>query len=123
MSIEVEITVTVASVEVTDDYGVELAVWPDGVKRRAVSLSSAQALALARELSQAAADVEEALRADLAERDTRAHGFDVAPICRECGEGKHGACDGQAMVEVGRDVTVVPCGCAGVGHDVIGGAA
>jgi hypothetical protein len=36
--------------------------------------------------------------------------------CRECGEGKHGACNGTALVDDGRDVLEVDCICASGGH-------
>lgn len=49
-----------------------------------------------------------------------AHGFDIAPICRECHEGKHGACDGTALVDLGSSVYSRDCGCAGAQHRVVG---
>lgn len=51
-----------------------------------------------------------------------AHGFDVAPMCRECKEGKHGACNGQALVDGEGAVQVVPCGCASAEHGVYAAA-
>ncbi|MDF2554159.1 MAG: hypothetical protein K0R60_54 [Microbacterium sp.] len=55
-------------------------------------------------------------------RATPSHRFDVAPICRECKEEKHGACTGIALVD-GDDVEEHPCGCSRVDHEVVGGAA
>jgi hypothetical protein len=36
--------------------------------------------------------------------------------CRECTEGKHGACNGVALVDDGHDVLEVDCICADGGH-------
>jgi hypothetical protein len=41
---------------------------------------------------------------------------DVSQRCRECGEGKHGACNGTALVDEGHDVLEVDCICASGGH-------
>lgn len=36
--------------------------------------------------------------------------------CRDCGEGKHGACTGTALVEDGNDILEVDCLCAAANH-------
>ena len=36
--------------------------------------------------------------------------------CRECTEGKHGACNGVALVDEGLDVIEVDCICASQNH-------
>ena len=38
-------------------------------------------------------------------------------LCRECTEGKCGACDGTAIVEEGRDLFHVDCLCAARNHE------
>jgi hypothetical protein len=40
----------------------------------------------------------------------------AATVCRDCAEGKHGACIGSAYVENGPDVDEVECGCTADGH-------
>ena len=74
MSIEAEITVTLASVEVTDDYQVELR-----TRRKGTSFTPDEAVQLADELVRAATAATEALQADLLEhaKRTATHGFDV----------------------------------------------
>lgn len=58
-----------------------------------------------------------------AERSTATHGFDLAaPMCRECQEGKHGTCNGTALVDLGPFVQTYECGSAAVQHDVMGAA-
>lgn len=117
MSIEVERVVTLAEVEVNDEYLVSLR-----TRRKRTSLTVEEAVQLAGELVDAAKEAEGLITDDLARMRARAHGFDVAPICRECREGKHGACTGIALVD-GRDVEEHPCGCSRVDHQVqIGGA-
>jgi len=48
--------------------------------------------------------------------------FDVAPICKECADGHHGACNGAALVDGAEGVTVAGCGCHAVDHRVHEGA-
>jgi hypothetical protein len=36
--------------------------------------------------------------------------------CRECREGKHGACNGAALIENGDDITAVDCACSVLEH-------
>lgn len=36
--------------------------------------------------------------------------------CRECQEGKHGACNGEALVDDGMNILSVDCLCASGGH-------
>lgn len=120
---------TLAIVDVSDGYGVELR-----QRRKRQEYSSGEALALAEELRTAALEARRAQRDDEAawaqkvleavtDAPSSSHGFDVAPICRECKEGKHSACDGTAFVEDGDRVEHVVCGCHRVDHQVIGGAA
>ncbi len=116
MSIEAEITVTLAEVEVTDDYTVALR-----TRKKLTNLQPDEAVQLAAELVEAAKDADGALREDLARSLVRASGFDVAPVCRECKEGKHGACTGIALVDAD-DVEEYPCGCSRVDHEVHGRA-
>jgi hypothetical protein len=124
MAIEAEIPVTLAKVDWTDDYMVKLR-----QRRRKVAYMPAEARQLADELRAAADAAESAMRSEIAEHQaqeawrTVAHAFDLAPICRECTEGKHGACDGRALVEVGGSVKDLRCGCADADHGVMDGAA
>lgn len=115
MLIEAEVTVTLAEVEVNDEYGVAL-----NVRRRRTGLTPNQATQLGNALLEAAAESREKLAAD---RVTYAHAFDVAPSCRECVEGKHGACIGSTWVENRFDIDEVDCGCHRAGHQVHGSAA
>lgn len=135
MPITREVQETVATVEISDDYGVEL--------RQLANLTAytpAEAIALAEELVRVAGDALAARATDEAAwglgtmtRDEAmvapgfgrpSHGFDVAPVCRECSEGKHGACNGQALVDTEHgDVSIQTCGCFTAAHVVIGGAA
>lgn len=116
--IEELVPVIVAEVQVTDNYDVELR-----THRKRTELSPENARALAAELVAAADLVEAAFRKDfpaLAEVPM----FDVAPVCRDCAEGKHGACIGSTFVETTDDVAPdeVECGCSKVSHKVIGAA-
>lgn len=122
MSIEAELTVTVAAVEVGDDYRVALTTY-----RTRTDYSPDEALQLADELVRAAVDARRMFAVDYPVVEEQhgqrpAHIFDLAPVCRECAEGKHGACTGIALVD-GDDVEEHPCGCSRVDHLVIGGAA
>ena len=36
--------------------------------------------------------------------------------CRECQEGKHGACNGTALIEEGLDIIEADCVCAAADH-------
>ncbi len=131
MPIERDVKETVAEVEVSDLYGVTLR-----QLRPVEDYSPAEARALATELLSAARAAEAAQREDEAawaaagERFSGAvrpaHGFDAAPVCRECAEGKHGACTGIALVDTATfdnpgSVDELPCGCSRVDHQVIGG--
>lgn len=119
MGIVREVQVQVAVVEVSDDYEVVLR-----QLRRRVKYSPAEAIALANDLVRAAEGARLALEEDRqAWSDaghTLAHGFDVAPVCRDCSEGKHGACNGAALVDGALEVAEVPCGCSGAGHTLAG---
>lgn len=112
MSIEIETTITLAEVEVTDDYSVELR-----QRRRKVSYTPEEAVRLGAELTAAGMDAQVKLRTDL---QTYAHAFDVAPICEECVDGCHDECDGTVNVNNGETVSYPNCGCAGVGHKLLG---
>lgn len=117
MSIEASIVVTLAEVDVNDEYQVELK-----TRKKLTSLTPDEAVQLAAELVDAAKDADSALHVDLARSLVRAHGFDVAPTCRECHEGKHTACTGIALVD-GDSVEEHPCGCSRADHQVSGGGA
>lgn len=131
--IEREAIQTLAIVDVSDGYGVELR-----QRRKRQEYTPDEAEALGRDLIEAAASARTAQRDDEAAWEaagdrfagaTRpAHGFDVAPVCRECSEGKHGACTGITLVDTATfdnpgSVDELPCGCSRVDHLVIGGAA
>ena len=116
MSIEATITVTLAEVSVSDEYQIELR-----TRRRLTALEPDEAVQLANELMAAAGEAVRTLRADLG-GEPRSEPFDVAPICRECREGKHGACNGQAIIEVRDEVEVHACGCEIADHKIIGGS-
>lgn len=115
MSIEAQIIVTVAAVEVTDQYRVALR-----THDLLTDLHPDDAVRLADELYAAAG---EAMGKQRLDGPREAHAFDVAPICRECTEGKHGACNGQALLDREWGVEVHACGCSEVDHKVLGGAA
>lgn len=117
MSITAEITVTLAEVEVTDDYRVELR-----QHEPAVTYTWTEAEQLANELITAVEAARAALRDDFPVPNL-AEKFDVLPICRDCAEEKHGACIGSAYLENEFDVDEVECGCSAVDHQVHGGAA
>lgn len=78
MSIESTITETIAEVEVSDEYRVNLR-----TRRKLTDLSPDEAVQLANELTQAATEAETVMRADVEaaaeERRQRAvaHGFDI----------------------------------------------
>jgi hypothetical protein len=116
MSIEIETTITLAEVEVTDDYSVELR-----QRRRKVSYAPQEAMRLGAELTTAAMDAQDKLAADLG-HETVAHEFDLAPICTDCREGKHTACIGSASVENGPEKNETDCGCNVAGHPKVGSA-
>ncbi|MEV8023687.1 hypothetical protein [Microbacterium sp. NPDC080220] len=117
MSVTIDMTVIVADVEVTDDYQVELRT-PIARKRRTIlDLAAAERLGL--DLLAAAEDARRMLAEDraAADADQAVHGFDVDPvICRDCREGKHGACIGSAHVERGDEIDEVACQCPADGH-------
>jgi hypothetical protein len=124
MAIEADVTVRLAEVEVTDDYMVAL-----HQRRRHTAYTPDEAEALAKELVDAALQARLVLAEDEAARVTVAHGFDRDPadglaICRDCKEGKHGACNGSALVRTeDDDVDEVDCECTADGHRgrVVGG--
>lgn len=125
--IERDTITTLATVDISDGYGVELK-----QRRKRVEYTPEEAAALARELLQVAAEAKAAQDEDQKAWETLggrfsapvrlAHGFDVAPVCRECSEGKHTACTGIALVD-DVDVEEHACGCSRVDHVVLGGAA
>ncbi|MGX5770807.1 hypothetical protein ACWKWN_08655 [Microbacterium trichothecenolyticum] len=121
MSIEEEQIITLATVEVAEDYRVLLT-----VTDLDTPFTHSQTEQLIAELQEALDDARRMLEDDypILDPDTvaevrAAHGFDVAPICRECKETKHGACDGQAIIELDDKIAVEVCGCAKVAHNVI----
>lgn len=120
MPIEEEITIEVVRVEVGDDYRVELTVEDLLVRLRAtVSLTWTQVEKLIYEMRNAVASAERMVRED--HPNLVEHGFDVdllpsSAICRDCAEGKHGACIGSAFVERGDELDEVDCGCTADGH-------
>lgn len=132
MPIEQHQTITLASAEVSDAYQVELTV-RDALSGAVatVSLSWSQTQDLVDELLKTRSDAESAYWEDRA-RPTFEHGFDAdsgavmswagtsivaAPaICRDCSEGKHGACIGSAHVERGDEIDEVDCKCTADGH-------
>lgn len=122
MSIEAQITVTLASVEVGDDYRVNLT-----THETDMFLTWSEAEQLANELIEAVEQARAMLRDDFPIPGDPAwveahHTFDILPICRDCAEGKHLACIGSAFVEVDSEIGVdeVDCGCSKVGHHVLG---
>jgi len=118
--IERDTITTLATVEISDRYGVELR-----QNRKLVDYTPEEAAELARELMRVAAEAKAAQEEDqaaarvLSGRVRPVHGFDAAPVCRECTEGKHGACTGIALVD-GDDVEEYPCGCSRANHQVEG---
>jgi hypothetical protein len=40
--------------------------------------------------------------------------------CRECREGKHGACNGDALMETGEGVAIFACDCGALSHPEAG---
>lgn len=132
--IEREAIQTLAIVDVSDGYGVELR-----QRRKRQEYSPDEAEALGRDLIEAAASARRTQREDQVAWEhvgggvfsapvRPAHGFDAAPVCRECSEGKHGACTGIALVDTATfdnpgSVDELPCGCSRADHQVIGGAA
>lgn len=132
MSIEAERTITLASAEVSDEYQVALTVRDDLTGQTAtVSLSWSQTQDLVDELLARNGEAVSAFWEDRA-RPTFEHGFDAdlgpveswagttivaAPvICRDCSEGKHGACIGSAFAERGAELDEVDCKCTADGH-------
>lgn len=118
MAIEQQQTITLATVEVSDAYQVELTVRDSlSGELATVSLSWSQTQDLVDELLTAQGDAVTAFSEDDAQRPVVVHGFDRDPvICRDCAEGKHGACIGSAHVERGDDIDEVDCQCAAPGH-------
>lgn len=123
MSIEQQKTVEVLKVEVGDDYSIELSAWDVMTGDSAVvSLSWDEAHAHVDEVLRAIAEANDAAA------DARAAGLPVAhefdrdvpaqgvAICKDCAEGKHGACIGSAFVENGPDLDEVDCRCTAAGH-------
>lgn len=87
MSIEASIVVTLAEVEVNDEYQVELK-----TRKKLTSLTPNEAVQLAAELMDAAKDADGALRDDLARSLRRTHGFDIDtnpdPMCAADSDGE-----------------------------------
>lgn len=109
-------SLVLAEVDITDDYGVEVR-----QLRKRVSYSADEARALAHSILKSARDADAAFREDrLAAASTPLQPlrFDLAPMCRDCSEGKHGACIGSTFVETAADVAPdeVECGCSKAGH-------
>ncbi|WP_374978127.1 hypothetical protein ACEYYH_10625 [Microbacterium trichothecenolyticum] len=127
MSIEEEQIITLATVEVAEDYRVLLT-----VTDLDTPFTHSQTEALIAELQDALDDARRMLEEDypILDPDTVAevrasHGFDVAPICRECQERKHTACTGIALLDGSNPahpnlLLELPCGCSRVDHVVIG---
>jgi hypothetical protein len=131
---EVHDVVNVAEVSVSDDYGVTLT-----QLEASYEYTPAEARALSKLLAETADAVETARRMDadawapvrealagLTQYATPgavrlAHGFDLAPLCRDCEEGKHAACIGSAFVERGEEIEEVECRCDAAGHPTIAG--
>lgn len=120
MPIEEEIVVELVRVEVGNDYRVELTVHDLQFHIESTAcLTWSQVEHLVDELRNAAASAERMVHEDhpnLAE-----HGFDVdlqavRAICRDCSEGKHGACIGSAYAERDGEIVEVACACTADGH-------
>lgn len=118
MAIKTEFTVEIARVEVSDSYQVELTVRDSlGGNLSTVSLTWSQTQGLVDELLAAQAGAVAAFSEDQAHRPAVIHGFDRDPvICRDCAEGKHGACIGSAHVERGGEIDEFDCQCIELGH-------
>lgn len=108
-----EVLQDVADVDFTDAD--EVLVWQ---RKRRMRYTPDEAIALAQAILRVARDV----KGDIADRAVLPHAFDVLPICRDCSEGKHGACIGSAFVESETEVEEVECGCAKVAHKLVGSA-
>jgi hypothetical protein len=121
----------VAIVDLGDGGGVELQ-----QRKRCVEYSPAEAIELGQKLIDLGMQAQLEVTKEPSELESAAwdvageafsaavrpaHGFDAAPACRDCSEGKHGACIGSAFVERGREIDEVECGCSKAGHAVIGG--
>lgn len=124
MAIEEEIVVELVRVEVGNDYRVELTVHDlhFGIESTAC-LTWSQAEQLVEELRSALADAGSALAEDRPEMAVHGFDVDVTPeadpipaVCKDCSEGKHGACIGSAYIEVLEEICEVDCGCTAVGH-------
>lgn len=120
VAVEREWTLVMATVDVSDEYGVTV-----HQTRKRVEYTVDEARALAQSILQAAQDADAALQVDqLAARRERPlpHRFDIAPVCRDCAEGKHAACIGSTFVETSDDVAPdeAECGCAKIWHEVVG---
>ena len=123
MAIEAVVMVELARVEISDGYEVELTV-RDAMSGQTstVVLSWADTLHLVEELQEARADAESAYWEDRGAGATmEPHGFDVdlqavRAICRDCSEGKHGACIGSAYAEHDGEIVEVACACTADGH-------
>lgn len=123
----------VAIVDIGDGGGVELQ-----QRRRRVEYTPDEAIELGQKLIDLGMQTQLDVVSDQNERESEAwqvagevlptatrpaHGFDVAPVCRDCSEGKHGACIGTAFVEVSDDIAPeeVDCGCSKAAHNVVSG--
>ena len=118
MAIEEEIVVELVRVEVGNDYRVELTVHDlqFGIEATAC-LTWSQVEQLVDDLRNAAASAERMVHED--HPNLVEHGFDVdlpRAVCRDCSEGKHGACIGSAYVERDGEIDEVACTCTADGH-------
>lgn len=116
--ITTEVEIVLAAVEVADDYTVALTVTdPLTHDTATISLTREQTQDLVDELLAASSEALSAFWEDEGARQTADHPFDVdAVICRDCLEGKHGACIGSAHVERGNEIDEVACQCTAEGH-------
>lgn len=119
MAIERQQTITAVDTEVSDAYQVEMTVRDDLTGQSAtVSLSWSETQDLVDELLARNGEAVSAFWEDQG-RTLAVHGFDLnlrEAICRDCFEGKHGACIGSAHVERGEEIDEVDCGCTADGH-------
>ncbi len=116
--ITTEVEIVLAAVEVTDDYTVALTVTDPLTHTDAtIALTPVQTQALVDELLAAASGAVSAYWEDRGATPTASFAFDVdLVICRDCTEGKHGACIGSAHVERGDEIDEVACQCTAEGH-------
>jgi hypothetical protein len=121
MSIEQQVTVEVLSVDVADDYSIEIMARDVLTGDEAtVNLSWDEAHAHVDEVLATIAQAQRAFEEDRVAAVTHrpsVNGFDRdVPVCQDCSQGKHGACIGSAFVENGPDLDEVACRCTADGH-------